>query len=244
MSKKVNKTAIIELLSTQHQNLMDLLSSKLKLDGKVTDSLNSFTKDSLGKMESLLNGGKKEKDPNAPRRGKSAFFYFCDQNRAPTKTSHPDLKNHEISQQMATNWANLTEAEKKPFMDLANSDKLRYSAEKEKFESTKPQKKPHTPSNYQVFCDRIRESLKTKHPNATFTEMSKLLSQAWKDHKASSEDPGHSEPVASAEAPVVKKPKKNAAAVAAEPVPVAAAVPVAVVEEKAKKQKKEKAVKA
>lgn len=247
MSKKVNKTAIIELLSTQHQNLMQLLSSKLKLDGKVTDSLNSFTKDSLGKMESLLNGGKKLKDPNAPKRGKSAFFYFCDQNRSATKTSHPNLQNHEISKQMAANWESLSEAEKKPFMDLANADKARYSSEKEKFELTKPQKKPHTPSKYQVFCEQNRESLKSKYPNATFTEMSKLLSQAWKDHKSSSDEV--EQPPAQV-APVSEKPKKSKKVVepvapVAPVVPVVPVVPVApVVDEKVKKPKKEKTVKA
>jgi hypothetical protein len=227
---------------------MNLLTNKFKLDLKVTESLNSFTKESLGKMESLLNGGKKVKDPNAPKRGKSAFFYFCDKNRTSTKTAFPTLKNHEVSKKMAENWAKLSDAEKKPFMDLANSDKERYSSEKEKFDLTKPQKKAHTPSKYQLFCDENRKALQEKHPNASFSEMSKILSQAWKDHKASSGDSEAVPEPPQAAAPVAEKPKKEKPkkekAPEQPPAPVAAPVPVVEAEEKPKKPKKEKAPKA
>lgn len=38
-------------------------------------------------------------------------------------------------------------------------------------------------SNYLMFCNENRKDLKDKHPDATFTEMSKILSQAWKEYK-------------------------------------------------------------
>jgi hypothetical protein len=54
-----------------------------------------------------------KKDPDAPKRNKSAYMFFCDDKRAEVKKEFPELKMTDISKKLAEKWKALSDAEKK-----------------------------------------------------------------------------------------------------------------------------------
>jgi len=75
-----------------------------------------------------------KKDKNAPKRGRSAYIFFCEDTRADVKASNPEFGFGEIAREMAERWKNLTEDEKKTFTAKAERDKKRYEREKAAYE--------------------------------------------------------------------------------------------------------------
>jgi len=75
-------------------------------------------------------GGKKraKKDPNAPKRPKSAYFLYCDTRRAKLKEENPEMKVSEVAKATGAEWQSLSEHEKKPFVDQAEALKAKYAA--------------------------------------------------------------------------------------------------------------------
>jgi len=82
-------------------------------------------KDGKGKK-----GKKAKKDPNAPKRALSAFFWFCNDERAKVKASLPAGSGvGDVSKECARLWANLSQAQKAKYEALASKDKSRYEKE-------------------------------------------------------------------------------------------------------------------
>jgi len=80
---------------------------------------------------------KKVKDPNAPKRGKSAYFFFMDDERPKQKAAHPSASVSELAKNMGVEWNKIkgTPAAKK-YEELAAKDKIRYEKEKEAYAGT------------------------------------------------------------------------------------------------------------
>jgi len=102
---------------------------------------------------------KKEKDPNAPKRPSTAFIHFCmpahytlsfsrlsalclltntrhlaaNAERVMMKKEQPQLKGVELSKALGAKWKELSVEEKKPFLDLYQKDKARFTAEMENY---------------------------------------------------------------------------------------------------------------
>jgi hypothetical protein len=84
--------------------------------------------------------GRKTKDPNAPKRGKNAYFLFLDAVRAEvteevkTDTEWADKKHPqrlgEIARRVKARWDALSEEEKAPFLEAEAAEKARYAEEK------------------------------------------------------------------------------------------------------------------
>ncbi|KAK7195487.1 high mobility group protein tdp-1 [Novymonas esmeraldas] len=68
---------------------------------------------------------KKEKDPNAPKRALTAYFFFASDFR----TKHANIPAKQQMTEAGAAWGKLSEAEKKPYEELAAKDKRRYEAE-------------------------------------------------------------------------------------------------------------------
>lgn len=81
----------------------------------------------------LTKGGKRKKDPNAPKRALSAFFFFCNEERGGVKAAHPDWGIGEISKTLGKKWGEVTDKGK--YESMAEKDKVRYAREMEKFKS-------------------------------------------------------------------------------------------------------------
>jgi len=77
-------------------------------------------------------GGKKKKrykDPNAPKRALSAFFWFCNDERPRVKVVLPDSSVGDVAKELGRRWNDCTEDQKSKYEALAAKDKARYEKE-------------------------------------------------------------------------------------------------------------------
>ncbi|CAK0784212.1 hypothetical protein CVIRNUC_007416 [Coccomyxa viridis] len=79
---------------------------------------------------------KAKKDPNAPKRGLSAFMYFSNAKRDEVKKENPDLAFGEVGKRLGELWKEVTPTEKSKFEEMAKKDKARYEKEKAAYEKS------------------------------------------------------------------------------------------------------------
>lgn len=72
---------------------------------------------------------KRTKDPNAPKRALSAFFWFCNDERPKVKVVLPDSSVGEVAKELGRRWNDCTEDQKSKYEALAAKDKARYEKE-------------------------------------------------------------------------------------------------------------------
>ncbi|KAI3625662.1 hypothetical protein CBS9595_001023 [Malassezia furfur] len=73
---------------------------------------------------------KSKKDPAAPKRPLSAYMFFSQDWRERVKSENPDAGFGDVGRLLGTKWKEMSEDEKKPYIDMANRDKERAEAEK------------------------------------------------------------------------------------------------------------------
>jgi high mobility group protein B3 len=56
-------------------------------------------------------GGKKKKDPNAPKRPPSGFFLFCSRFRPKIKTTNPGISIRDVAKKLGEMWNNFSDSE-------------------------------------------------------------------------------------------------------------------------------------
>uniref|UniRef100_A0AAY5KGE9 High mobility group protein B2 n=1 Tax=Esox lucius TaxID=8010 RepID=A0AAY5KGE9_ESOLU len=71
-------------------------------------------------------GGKRKKDPNAPKRPPSAFFVFCADHRAKIKSENPGIGIGDIAKQLGLLWGKQTPKDKQPYEAKAAKLKEKY----------------------------------------------------------------------------------------------------------------------
>jgi len=84
-----------------------------------------------GKVEKKEKKVKAKKDPNAPKRGLSAFMFFAKEERPKVLKDNPSFGVPEVGKELGARWGKL--ADKKKFEALAAKDKSRYEAEMKKY---------------------------------------------------------------------------------------------------------------
>lgn len=89
-----------------------------------TEAVISVAAESTGRKRKR--GGKPAKDPNAPKRATTAFFFFAQEERARVRAAHPEFKVTEISKELGKMWKDLQPDQKAKFEGLAIQDKERY----------------------------------------------------------------------------------------------------------------------
>ncbi|ORY14289.1 high mobility group box domain-containing protein [Clohesyomyces aquaticus] len=87
------------------------------------------TRASKGKA-AKADGGKKKKDPNAPKRGLSAYMFFANEQRDKVREDNPGIKFGEVGKMLGEKWKALTEKQRAPYEAKAAADKKRYEEEK------------------------------------------------------------------------------------------------------------------
>ena len=88
---------------------------------------------------------KTKKVKEGPQRAKSAYLFYCVENRPFVVSENPDIKNTEIVTELAKRWNNVKTTGgdgHKKYEDLAKNDKDRYEQEKTVWENNKPQEIP------------------------------------------------------------------------------------------------------
>jgi len=72
---------------------------------------------------------KKEKDPNAPRRFRNAYFIWAADNRALLKTQHPDWNGSTMVSELSSQWKSLDDKSKEKYKERSAAEKAKYDVE-------------------------------------------------------------------------------------------------------------------
>ncbi|KAL7567414.1 hypothetical protein ACA910_021377 [Epithemia clementina (nom. ined.)] len=153
---------------------------------------------------------KNKKDPNAPKRGKSSYFYFADAMRDKVKEDNPDASFSELGKLLGAEWKKLSSQEKAKYEKLADTDKQRYKKEMEGYtkppsssnngsgspsktnKAKKPPKDPNAPKRAQnafmYFSQEMRPKLKQEDPDMAMTDVGKKLGQLFRELSASEKE--------------------------------------------------------
>jgi len=73
---------------------------------------------------------KKKKDPNAPKRGLSAYMFFANEQRENVRTENPGIAFGQVGKVLGERWKALSEKQRQPYEAKAIADKKRYEDEK------------------------------------------------------------------------------------------------------------------
>ncbi|CAG9463875.1 unnamed protein product [Pedinophyceae sp. YPF-701] len=79
----------------------------------------------------------KRKDPNAPKRARSAYVIFSAERRPSVKQAHPDWKLPEVSRELARLWKECAGDDRKPYEEQAAKDRERYEAEMKAYKAAR-----------------------------------------------------------------------------------------------------------
>lgn len=80
----------------------------------------------------VIGRGKKRKqikDPNAPKRSLSAFFWFCNDERTKVKALNPEYGVGDIAKELGKKWSDVEPSTKSKYEAMAEKDKKRYEVE-------------------------------------------------------------------------------------------------------------------
>jgi len=158
--------------------------------------MESSTQTSLKKLVNKSVKGNVQKDPNVPKRGKSAYLFFCSDMRESVKNSLPeDAKATDVTRELGSLWNVLKDdksraKELSKYNKLAEEDRLRYQSEiasykpPENYGVTKKNRDKSGPrrakSAYLFFCSDAREEVKNYlGDNASATDITKELGKRW-----------------------------------------------------------------
>ncbi|PGH27425.1 non-histone chromosomal protein 6 [Polytolypa hystricis UAMH7299] len=73
---------------------------------------------------------KKKKDPNAPKRGLSAYMFFANDQRESVREDNPGISFGQVGKLLGERWKALNEKQRIPYEAKAAADKKRYEDEK------------------------------------------------------------------------------------------------------------------
>ena len=141
---------------------------------------------------------KKEKKANKKSSGlsknKSAYIYFCLEERASITKKNPELSSKEITKILAKNWGELKENDDDDRMtelkEKALKDKERYTKEKSDSDNEKSDepKKKKKMSVYILFCKEERATIKEEFPDYNSKEIISELGRRWTELKETKSD--------------------------------------------------------
>ncbi|OJJ60896.1 hypothetical protein ASPSYDRAFT_87465 [Aspergillus sydowii CBS 593.65] len=80
-------------------------------------------------------GGRRKKDPNAPKRGLSAYMFFANDNRDKVREENPGISFGQVGKMLGEKWKALSDKDRKPYEDKAATDKKRYEDEKAAYQA-------------------------------------------------------------------------------------------------------------
>jgi len=73
---------------------------------------------------------KRPKDPNAPKRALSGFFWFSNEHRGKIKDANPDFGVGDIAKELGKMWSECDEVTRSKYEEMAEKDRMRYDKEK------------------------------------------------------------------------------------------------------------------
>ena len=137
---------------------------------------------------------KKSKDPNAPKRGLTAFMFYSTKRRPALKEQHPDWPFGDFARAIGAEWGKMTDKQKAPFQKKADKDKERYQSEMENYDppsddedapKKKKKKDPNAPKRactaFMFYSIERRPQLKAENPDWSFGEFGKAIGAEWRE---------------------------------------------------------------
>ncbi|KAL0634338.1 Non-histone chromosomal protein 6 [Maublancomyces gigas] len=82
------------------------------------------------KARKPVKGAKKKKDPNAPKRGLSAYMFFANEQRENVRSENPGIAFGQVGKVLGERWKALSDKQRQPYEAKAAADKKRYEDEK------------------------------------------------------------------------------------------------------------------
>jgi len=162
--------------------------------------------DNETKFKKLFKQKDSKKVKGAPKKSKSAYMFFCDNERQVLKSENLELNNKEVITELAARWKKFKEEPKNSaklaeYNKLAEEDKKRYETERENFvpeedsseDSDKKKKKRATStsnvkknkSSYMFFCAEERANIISQNPDMNNKQIITELGARWKILKES-----------------------------------------------------------
>ena len=118
-----NTVNINDVWFESHKSLLQMVCVELGHSDKIDEMVEKF----LGKKLKM----KSYKDPTKPKRAKSAYFYFCDDERAKVikkhKKKHKKINMGDVAKELAKMWNAVSDKSK--YNKKAEADKQRYLEE-------------------------------------------------------------------------------------------------------------------
>ena len=90
----------------------------------------------------LGKGKKAKKDPNAPKKGLSAFMIFSNEQRASVRAKNPTATFGETGSLIGQAWKKLTDKQRTVYTTKSEADKLRYQSELASFSASTSSQAP------------------------------------------------------------------------------------------------------
>jgi HMG (high mobility group) box len=131
-----------------------------------------------------------------PKHFKSAYIFYCQQQRPIIKKNKPDASATDIISLLAQQWKALTATRKAPFETKAKDDKARYDREMTVYYDEHPDEMPKSkkpkavstkPKNaYQFFYEEAKETLKAE--GLSGKNLQSAIFAKWREVKANKEE--------------------------------------------------------
>jgi hypothetical protein len=167
-------------------------------------------------LEKILNTSKKtsSKDPNKPKKGRTAYIYYCSETREKLKKELGEDTTHtDIMRELGVRWKKLKTSddpedikEIERLNEMVKKDKERYEQEMENYipptdeeleqlnttkrkrKTTSKNRKPKKPRTaYIFFCAELRPKVKERYGISDNKQVIKELSRLWAEFKADDE---------------------------------------------------------
>ena len=117
-----NTAGLNDLFFESHSSLLKMLCMELG----ATDRIDELSQKYLGEKMKI----KAPKDPNKPKRAKSAFMFYCDKHRPKLieeqKKNGAKVNIGNVSKSLGASWKKLKTSQRKSYDALALKDKERY----------------------------------------------------------------------------------------------------------------------
>lgn len=135
--------------------------------------------------------GKEHKKPkqskvDKPKKSKSAYLFFCAEERKKIKHESPDLKSVQVTMLLGQRWRELKAnkaraSELSKYEKLASTDNDRYMNEKESVKKAlRPNSSKRVKSAYLLFCEQMRPVVKSEQPHLKAKDIIVELGRRWR----------------------------------------------------------------
>uniref|UniRef100_A0A6C0E2K6 HMG box domain-containing protein n=1 Tax=viral metagenome TaxID=1070528 RepID=A0A6C0E2K6_9ZZZZ len=149
-------------------------------------------------LKTLKKNNVKIKDPAKPKRGKSAFLFFCEENRKKIKKKYPEYSVKEIVSKLGTDWKVLKDSNSEEinrYEQMSIKDRNRYKNEMKTYipilnrkidvkkSTKKPSKRRSKRTQEEIMFDNFLKNKKTRakksHPELDSKDIVQYIKSKW-----------------------------------------------------------------